>query len=423
MKKRLLISLLIALLVGTFAVSAQDTQTLTVFAAASLTDAFEDIATVFEAANPGVDILFSFGGSSTLATQLVEGAPADVFASANNAQMTVARDAERIAGTPRTFVKNRLVLIVPSDNPAGVTTLRDLANDGVQLVIAAPAVPVRTYTDTMLQRLAADPAYGEAYSAAVMANVVSEEDNVRQVAAKVALGEADAGIVYISDVTPDISDQVIAIAIPDYLNTIATYPIAVTNDAANPELAQAFVDYVLSDAGQDILVGWNFISARIPAVPYTVTLPEGNTALTVDGQVLNSITLTVDDLSSSFSAQTIDVTYLTGTETVSTSFTGVPLWQIISAAQPNLNADVRNDRISTFIVVTAADGYQAVIAWGEIDPEFGNQPILVAYEENGAPIANAQGPIRLVVPGDIRGGRYVSGVVNISLRDAPTVGQ
>mgnify|MGYP001339423698 FL=1 len=423
MKKRLLVVVLIALLVGTFAVSAQESRTLTVFAAASLTDAFEEIATVFEAENAGVDILFSFGSSSTLAAQLAEGAPADVFASANNTQMNVARDAERIAGSPRTFVKNRLVLIVPIDNPAGIVTLRDLAAEGVKLVIAAPDVPVRTYTDTMLQRLAADPAYGEAYSAAVIANVVSEEDNVRQVAAKVALGEADAGIVYISDVTPDISDQVIAIPIPDYLNTIATYPIAITNDSAYPELAQAFIDYVLSDAGQDILVSWNFISVRIPEVPYTVTLPEGNTAFTVDGQVLNPITLTADDLRNHFSSQTIDVTYLSGTDTVSTSFTGVPLWLVISAAQPNLNADVRNDRISTFIVVTAADGYQAVIAWGEIDPEYGNQPILVAYEENGAPIAGTPGSIRLVVPGDAREGRYVSGVVNISLRDAPIIGQ
>jgi DMSO/TMAO reductase YedYZ molybdopterin-dependent catalytic subunit len=122
-----------------------------------------------------------------------------------------------------------------------------------------------------------------------------------------------------------------------------------------------------------------------------------------------------------YSPQTIDVTFLSGEETVSTSFTGVPLWQIISAAQPNLNADVRNDRISTFIVVTSSDGYQAVIAWGEIDPEFAGQPILLAYEEQGAPIADEQGPIRLVVPTDARGGRYVSGVVNISLRNAPTV--
>lgn len=423
MKQYRLIVVLIALLIGTAAVGAQETQTLTVFAAASLADAFEDIAAGFEADHPGVEVLFSFGSSSTLATQLVEGAPADVFASANSTQMTVARDAERIAGTPRTFVKNRLVLIVPADNPAGITTLRDLANEGVQLIIAAPDVPVRTYTDTMLERLAADPAFGEAFSAAVMANVVSEEDNVRQVAAKVALGEADAGIVYVSDVTPDIGDQVIAIPIPDHLNTIATYPIAVTRDAANPELAQAFVDYVLSDAGQDMLVNWNFISVRIPEVPDVVILPEGNTAVTVDGQVLNPISLTVDDLSSRFSSRSLEVSYRSGSETVSTSFTGVPLWQILSVAQPNLNADVRNDRVSTFIVVTASDGYQAVIAWGEIDPEFGDQPVLLAYQENGAPIDDPQGPFRLVVPGDARDGRNVSGVVNISLRDAPVVGQ
>ncbi|MBC7871525.1 MAG: molybdopterin-dependent oxidoreductase, partial [Chitinophagaceae bacterium] len=144
--------------------------------------------------------------------------------------------------------------------------------------------------------------------------------------------------------------------------------------------------------------------------------------LTVDGQVLNPFTLTVDDLRNNYTSHTLDVTYLSGEETVNTSFTGVPLWQIISAAQPNLNADVRNDRISTFIVVTASDGYQAVIAWGEIDPEFGGQPILVAFEQEGASIADDQGPIRLIVPGDGRGGRYVSGIVNISLRDAPRVG-
>jgi molybdate transport system substrate-binding protein len=425
-KSRFIVALLLGLIIVSFGLwpaAAQESQTLTVFAAASLTDAFEEIATDFEAENPGVDVLFNFAGSSDLAAQLAEGAPADVFASANNTQMNAARDAERIAGRPHTFVKNRLVLIVPADNPDGITTLRDLSNEGIQLVIAAPDVPVRTYTDTLLERLAADPAYGETYRTAVLANVVSEEQNVRQVSAKVALGEADGGIVYVSDVTPDISEQVIAIPIPDYLNTIATYPIAITNDTANPELAQAFVDYVLSDAGQDTLVNWNFISSRIPEVPYTVTLPEGNTAFTVDGQVLNPITLTVDDLRNNFSSQTVDVTFLSGQDTVSTSFTGVPLWQVISAAQPNLNADVSNDRLSTFIVVTATDNYQAVIAWGEIDPEFGNQPILVAYEENGAPIADEEGAIRLIVPGDGRGGRYVSGVVNISLRDAPTVGQ
>jgi len=401
---------------------AQDApRELVVFAAASLTDAFTDIGAAFESENAGVRVLFNFGGSSDLAVQLNEGAPADVFASANNTQMSIVRDGGRIAGKPHTFVKNRLVLIVPFDNPAGITTLRDLAHDGVQLVIAAPAVPVRTYTDTLLERLAADPAYGEDYRVTVMGNVVSEEQNVRQVSAKVALGEADAGIVYLSDVTPDIADAVIAIAIPDDLNTIATYPIAVITDSPNPDLAAAFVAYVLSDVGQTILVGANFISAHIPDIPYHVTLPEDADVFTVDGQILNPLTLTADELRDRFSAQTVDVSYLSGTETFTASFTGVPLWQVISAAQPNLNADVSNDRISTFIVVTGSDGYQAVIAWGEIDPDYASQPILLAFDQDGAPITDERGGVRLVVPTDGRGGRYVSGVANISLRDAPTV--
>jgi molybdate transport system substrate-binding protein len=139
-------------------------------------------------------------------------------------------------------VKNRLVLIVPVDNPANIQSLHDLANEGVKLIVAAPDVPVRDYTNTMLDRLAADPGYGEAYRNAFMANIVSEEQNVRQVSAKIALGEGDAGIVYLSDVTPDIADQVIALPIPDSLNTIATYPIAVTNDSVNAELAQKFIN-------------------------------------------------------------------------------------------------------------------------------------------------------------------------------------
>ncbi len=268
MKKLSLVVISIVLFVGTLFTSAQESQTLIVFAASSLTDAFEEIATAFEAENDGVEVLYNFGGSSSLANQLAEGAPADTFASANTVQMKVAQESGRIAGSLRTFGQNRLVLIVPSDNPKGITTLRDLANGGVLLVIAAPDVPVRTYTETLLERLASDPAYGEDYRTAVLANVVSEEQNVRQVSAKVALGEADAGIVYVSDVTPDLSDQVITIAIPDDLNTIATYPIALTNNTANPELAQAFLDYVLSDEGQDILVKWNFISVRISKVQH-----------------------------------------------------------------------------------------------------------------------------------------------------------
>lgn len=241
--------------------NAQQNQTLTVFAAASLTDAFTEIGDAFSAANPGVEIIFNFGSSSNLAAQLVEGAPADVFASANVQQMDVAREGRRIAGEPRIFAWNRLIVIVPADNPADVRSLRDLANPGLKLVLAAPGVPIRDYTDVLLEKLAHDPKYGEAYRAAVIANIVSEEGNVRQVSAKIALGEADAGVVYTSDVTPDVSGQVISLPVSDAYNSIALYPIAVTNDSAAPDLAQAFVDYVLSSKGQQVLERWGFIRA------------------------------------------------------------------------------------------------------------------------------------------------------------------
>lgn len=243
------------------ALSQDSPQTLTVFAAASLTNAFEEIAQAFEAAHPGVDVVFNFAGSSTLAAQLAEGSPADVFASANYAQLAAARAAGRISGRAPIFARNQLALIVPADNPANIQSLDDLANPGLQLVLAAPGVPVRTYTDVMLERMASDPAYGEAYRSAVLANLASEEDNVRQVAAKVALGEADAGIVYVSDVTPEIRDQVLVLPIPTAFNSRAAYPMALTNDTANRELAQAFMAAVLSDEGQRVLESWGFVRA------------------------------------------------------------------------------------------------------------------------------------------------------------------
>ncbi len=252
---------LLALLLTVMPAAAQEPQTLTVFAAASLTDAFTEIAAAFEAAHPGVEVLFSFGGSSSLATQIEEGAAVDVFASANLAQMQRLRDGGFIANLPRTFARNRLVVIAPADNPAGIETLADLAQPGVLLVLAAPAVPVRDYTDAMLELLAANPDYGPAYRDAVLANLASEEDNVRQVAAKVALGEADAGIVYSSDVTPDIADKVVRIAVPDEYNTLAEYPIARVTGSADPRLGWQFIRFVRSTAGQAILAKWGFIPA------------------------------------------------------------------------------------------------------------------------------------------------------------------
>lgn len=233
-------------------------QTITVFAAASLTDAFTALGQVFEEQHPGATVLFNFGASSDLATQLAEGAPGDVFASANTRQMENAATVGRIAGEPANFLTNSLVLIVPADNPAGIETLADLANEGVKFVSAAPDVPIRGFTDQMLDKAAADLAYVADFKTAVLSNLVSEEANVRQLAAKVALGEADAGVVYKSDVTPEIANQVQVIEIPDALNVVAVYPLAAISDSANLEMAQTFIDLVLSDEGQAILAKWGF---------------------------------------------------------------------------------------------------------------------------------------------------------------------
>lgn len=235
------------------AATAPAAQEVVVFAAASLTDAFTEMAQAFEAENPGTVVTFNFGSSSQLATQLVEGGQADVFASANERQMAVAIEGGRVVETASTpFVSNRLAVVVPADNPAGITRLEDLSRPGILLVLAVPGVPVRDYTDVIVERLGSD------FSEGFYANAVSEEENVRQVLAKVALGEADAGIVYTSDVTPDVAGQVQQIAIPDEQNEIASYPIAPIADAPHAELAGKLITFVLSDAGQGILSEWGF---------------------------------------------------------------------------------------------------------------------------------------------------------------------
>lgn len=235
---------------------------LNVFAAASLTEAFNEIGQNFSAEHPGVTLTFNFAGSQQLAQQLEQGAPADVFASANKTQMGVAIEAGRvISGAERTFVRNRLVVIYPIDNPAGITQLQDLAKPGIKLILAAKEVPVGQYSLDFLGKAITDTTFSPTYMDDVLKNVVSYEENVRSVLTKVALGEGDAGIVYTSDVTGEGADRVGRLDIPDNLNTLATYPIAVVSDSAAPTQAQAFVDYVLSPAGQAVLEEYGFIPA------------------------------------------------------------------------------------------------------------------------------------------------------------------
>jgi len=231
--------------------------TLTVFAAASLTDAFGEVAAAFSAANPGVTVAFNFAGSNQLATQIGAGAPADVFASANQAQMDVAVETGRIdAGAPQVFVTNRLVVVVPADNPASITDLTDLATPGVVLILAAEEVPAGRYALEIMDRASDAVGVGSTFRDDVLANVVSYEENVRSVLNKVVLGEADAGIVYTSDAIS--KPGVTAIEIPDELNVLAEYPIAVLNDSAYAEDAAAFVAYVLGPEGQATLANYGF---------------------------------------------------------------------------------------------------------------------------------------------------------------------
>ncbi len=231
---------------------------LTVFAAASLTDAYTEIGDAIMAANPGIIIAFNFAGSQALATQLEQGAPADVFASANTTQMQVAIDAGVIDGEPQPFTRNRLAIVVPASNPANIETPADLARDDVRLVLAQPEVPVGRYSAQSICTMGEDAAtYGEGFVERVGDNVVSQEEDVRAVLTKVQLGEADAGIVYASDITAEVAGDVSIIEIPEDVNVIATYPIAPVA-GGNTELAEAFIAYVLGPEGQSTLEDYGF---------------------------------------------------------------------------------------------------------------------------------------------------------------------
>ena len=235
------------------ACGGDDGNELRVFAAASLTDAFEEAAEAFEENNEGIEVAFNFAGSPTLVTQLQEGADADLLATADVQSMESASESGVVGDARNIFARNRLMIVVPADNPAGIEAPADLAGDGVKLVLALPDVPAGRYARESLAKMAADPAFGEEFDDTVLANVVSEEPNVKAVLTKVQLGEADAGIVYASDVTEGIADDVEAIEIDDAFNVTAEYAIAITEEAGEPGLAQQFIDFLLSDPGQAAL--------------------------------------------------------------------------------------------------------------------------------------------------------------------------
>jgi molybdate transport system substrate-binding protein len=221
--------------------------TLTVLAAASLTDAFTQLGRAFEAARPGTKVAFSFGASSALATQANEGAPADLMASADETNVQKVVDAGN-ASDPKVFARNRLAILVAKGNPKGIRALPDLARPGVDFVLCAPEVPCGKFGAQALGK------------ARVTAKPRSYEENVKAVVTKVTLGEADAGIVYVTDVKAA-GPRAEGVDIPDAHNVVAVYPMAVLRQSGRPELARAFLDYVLSPAGQQVLARYGFLPA------------------------------------------------------------------------------------------------------------------------------------------------------------------
>lgn len=221
------------------------TQQLTVFAAASLADAFTELGEAYAAVEPDSDVAFSFAGSSDLAAQVLEDAPADVFASADLANMARLTDADAVAGAPVVFATNAVEIVVEAGNPHGIASLADLTDDGLVVVQCAPQVPCGAYAEQVLT------------NAGVTVTPKSFEGNVSSVLTKVTLGEADAGFVYRTDVLAA-GDRVDGVEIPDEFNVIAEYPIVVTAGAANPDGADRFIEFVLSDAGQAALATRGF---------------------------------------------------------------------------------------------------------------------------------------------------------------------
>lgn len=218
-----------------------------VFAASSLTEAFTELGAAFTVANPAAHVKFNFAGSSDLVTQINAGAPADVFTSADDANMKKLTDAGESAGEPVSIAKNSFEIIVEKGNPKGIATPADLAKPGTIVVLCAPAVPCGKGAATILA------------NAKVSVTPKSLEDKVKGVVTKVTAGEADAGIVFVTDVKA-VGNAAEGVEIPTDANVISNYPMVVTKEASNPTAATAFIDYVASDAGRAILAKYGFLA-------------------------------------------------------------------------------------------------------------------------------------------------------------------
>jgi molybdate transport system substrate-binding protein len=230
---------------------------LTIYAAASLKKAFAGVKAAYEAANPGVRLTMSFDASSALETQIEQGAPADVFASADTKNPQKLVDAGYATSPVTIFAGNALTVIVPTANPAGIAGPADLARSGVKVVAAGDAVPITRYADRLIANLAGQPGYPADYAAKVRANTVSREDNVAAVVSKVELGEGDAAIVYVSDARN--STRVTALAVPADANVPATYGVVTVKASMDPAAAAAFTAWLAGPEAQAILATYGFL--------------------------------------------------------------------------------------------------------------------------------------------------------------------
>ncbi|NUQ75204.1 MAG: molybdate ABC transporter substrate-binding protein [Polyangiaceae bacterium] len=259
-RRQLLSGILLAITVAVGACRRLDSSVerearLVVFAAASLRDVFTSIGDEFKRSHPGVELTYNFAGTQALRTQLEHGAAVDVFASADQRHMDELLGASRVTN-PVVFARNEPVIVVSSEGKCSVRSLADLPN-ATRIVIGTPEVPIGRYTLQILDR--AQTTLGADFRARVEAKVASRELNVRQVLTKVSLGEAQAGIVYRADAL-SAEGRVTVVHIPSEINVIAEYPIAVVNGAAHPQLARAWIDFVLSPEGQRVLTKAGFIS-------------------------------------------------------------------------------------------------------------------------------------------------------------------
>lgn len=277
-EKKIFAMVLAALVLSTtMGLCAGQPKELTVFCAASLTGAFGEIGQMYKN-ETSISVVFNFDGSQVLRTQIENGAYADIFVSANAKQMNLMKNEGFMNNSSITvFTKTKPVIIVPNDNPAKIQNVSDLAKPGIKIVIGTKDVPIGDYTLQILAKLANDSIYGPEFRKKVMTNVVSNETNVNYVTSKVALGEADAGIAYKSDITKDMAAKITKIEIPDKSNVIAEYPMGILKQSKYPVQSQEFMNLVESDKGMAVLEKYGFEPTKNPEMPATAN---SNTTVT-----------------------------------------------------------------------------------------------------------------------------------------------